>query len=54
MFLHLDVGADARITRLFSLAEYDSVSYSSGSSMDIPKKALHEWLMFGVRGAFNL
>ena len=61
-FLHLDVGADARITRLFSLgpflsfslAEYDSVSYSSGNSMDIPKKALHEWLMFGVRGAFNL
>jgi outer membrane protein W len=43
----------------FSLGQYDSVSNSgslaeASSGGDIANPALHEWLTFGVRGAFRL
>lgn len=36
----------------FSFGQYSSVSLN-GSSGDVKDKALHEWLSFGVRGAFD-
>ena len=60
-FLNLQAGLDYKLSPAFgigpflsfSLGQYSSVS-SGDLSMDIPEKAMHQWLTFGVRGAFNL
>lgn len=37
---------------LFSPGEYSSDEPPDRSYQDIPEKALHEWLMLGIRGVF--
>ena len=64
-FVNIQFGTDFKLSRLvslgpfvaFTISEYTTVSASSGSvsvSADIPNKAIHGWLMFGVRGQFNI
>jgi hypothetical protein len=64
-FVNLQVGVDYRIRPRvslgpfvsLSLARYDTVTGESGGnsgSADIPDKALHEWLQFGMKATFNL
>ena len=64
-FLNLQFGADYKVSDqfgigpyvMFSIAQYGSVEAESGgasASADVEKKAIHEWLGFGVRGKFDL
>jgi outer membrane protein W len=66
-FANLQAGADFKVVPKFvfgpflsfSLGQYGSTSNSGAGAAqspggDIPNKALHEWLTFGVRGAFIL
>jgi outer membrane protein W len=64
-FLNLQLGADYRVSDqfgigpyvMFSLAQYSTLEGESGgfsASVDIEKKAMHQWLGFGVRGKFDL
>jgi len=61
-FLSLQVGGEFRSGPnmaigpfvSLSIAQYSSVSISGLGGGDIEDKALHEWLQFGLRGAFNL
>jgi hypothetical protein len=63
-FLNLQGGASYKVTSqfgfgpyvAFGLGQYGSVDISSGThshSIGIPQKELHEWLQFGVQGAFD-
>jgi hypothetical protein len=63
-FLNLQVGANYKVTRkfgfgpyvAFGLGQYGSVDVSSGDqsqSIDIAQKEVHEWLQFGLQGAFD-
>ncbi|HEY4187104.1 MAG TPA: hypothetical protein VGP07_18655 [Polyangia bacterium] len=62
-FANLQAGADFEVAPgfalgpfvSFSLGEYQSISFSgvTSGSMDVVSKSLHEWLLFGVRGAFD-
>jgi outer membrane protein W len=64
-FVNLQGGLDYKLSPAFgigpflsfSLGQYGSYSSSGGgqsASGDIDKTAIHEWLTFGVRGAFTL
>lgn len=64
-FVNLQVGGDYMLTPqlgigpyvMFSVAQYSKGEFESeGVSLeaDIEKKAVHEWLGFGVRGKFDL
>lgn len=66
-YVNLQAGADFKVSPTvgigpflsFSLGQYGSATIESGGSSvsdDIPSDltAMHEWLTFGVRGAFNL
>lgn len=69
-FLNLQAGADYMVSKAVGIGPFLSFSlgrYSSGSKDGpaltvpneptdggIPKKEFHEWLVFGVRGAFSL
>lgn len=64
-FLNLQLGGDYKAMPnlgigpfvSLSLGEYSSASVTAGAqsvSADIPNKALHEWLTFGVRGAYDI
>jgi hypothetical protein len=60
-FANLQGGADFKIADAFavgpflsfSLGQYSSQS-ANGTSSSIDKKAMHEWLTFGVKGTFGL
>jgi hypothetical protein len=63
-FLNLQVGANYKLSSKFgigpyvaiSLAQYGSVDISSGNqsqTTDIANKKLHQWLQFGLMGAFD-
>ena len=64
-FVNFQVGGDYHVTPSFgvgpfvalSLGQYSSVSVSGGGSStsnDIANKAMHEWLTFGLRGAYDI
>ena len=65
-FLNLQAGADFKVAPSlgvgpflsFSAGQYSSASASGTgvmvTAMDPMKKAMHEWLLVGVRGVFNL
>jgi hypothetical protein len=64
-FVNFQVGGDYHVTPSFgvgpfvalSLGQYSSASTSSGAtstSNDIPNKAMHEWLTFGLRGVYDI
>jgi hypothetical protein len=64
-FANFQVGVDIAATPVFalgpfvsfSLGQYRSFSLSGAgqsSDMDVEQKSLHEWLMFGVRGTFDI
>jgi outer membrane protein W len=68
-FVNIQGGADFKVTPgigigpflSFSMGQYGSASMKTtgtgadvDTSEDITDKAMHEWLTFGVRGAFNL
>lgn len=64
-FLNLQLGGDYMLNPqfgigpyiMFSIAQYSTAEFESGGltlSGDIEKKAVHEWLGFGVRGKFDL
>lgn len=55
-FLNLQAGGDYKVSEQFAIGPYAMVSigrYSSVEGNDIPEKAVHEWLYFGVRGRFD-
>lgn len=63
--MNFQVGGDYHVTPSFgvgpfvalSLGQYSSASTSSGAtstSNDIPNKAMHEWLTFGLRGVYDI
>lgn len=65
-FVNLQVGGDYKVMPnlgvgpfvMFSLGEYSSCSFSgglaNGTSCSIPNTAMHEWLTFGIRGAYDI
>jgi outer membrane protein W len=64
-FVNAQLGGDYKVAPNFGIGpfvmlavgQFDSVSASSGSvsqSTDFTNKALHEWLSFGVRGAYDI
>jgi hypothetical protein len=56
-FLNLQGGADFKIADAFAVGPFLSFSlgeYSSATGGSIDKKAMHEWLTFGVKGTFGL
>lgn len=64
-YLNLQLGGDYMLSPqfgigpyiMFSIAQYSEAEIESGGfsiSGDIEKKAVHEWLGFGVRGKFDL
>jgi outer membrane protein W len=64
-FLNLQLGGDYMLNPqfgigpyvMFSIAQYSTAEFESGGltvSGDIEKKAVHEWLGFGIRGKFDL
>ena len=65
-FVNLQIGADYKVMPnlgvgpfvQFSLGEYSSCSTSGGAgaggSCTIPNTAMHEWLTFGIRGAYDI
>ena len=65
-FVNLQVGGDYKIMPnlgvgpfvMFSLGEYSGCSYSGGAaggtSCSIASTAMHEWLTFGIRGAYDI
>jgi len=63
-FANLQAGGDFKVADhvgvgpfvSFSLGEYSSVSMDpeiAGMVDEIPNKAIHEWLVIGVKGSFN-
>jgi outer membrane protein W len=60
-FVNLHAGMDYKVSPAlgvgpfisFSLGQYSSAS-AGDISVDIPEKALHQWLTLGIRGAFTL
>jgi hypothetical protein len=41
----------------FTVGQYSTQSFSDGvttTKLDVPSKAIHEWLMFGLRGLFTI
>jgi hypothetical protein len=62
-FANLQAGADFEVTPSFalgpfvsfSLGEYRGISYSGAplADQDVVSKSVHEWLLFGVRGALD-
>jgi hypothetical protein len=65
-FVNFQLGGDYKISpnlgigpfMMLSLGQYDSYSFSGAAQSqpggDIPSKALHEWLTFGVRGTYDI
>jgi hypothetical protein len=64
-FAHLELGADFAVAPgfkfgpfgSFSIGQYDKASTAGvfgSASGDFIEKKVHEWLMFGLRGAFSL
>jgi len=65
-FVNLQIGGDYKVMPnlgvgpfvMFSLGEYSGCSYSggaaSGTSCSIQNTAMHEWLTFGIRGAYDI
>jgi hypothetical protein len=65
-YFNFEVGGDIRLARIFVLGPFVGLRLGQFShlsvegtgitpqSADIPKQALHEWIAFGVRGAFTL
>jgi hypothetical protein len=60
-FANLQLGGDFVASRIFncgpfmsfSLGQFQEVS-SGGTSVDITNKSLHQWLLFGFKGAFSI
>jgi outer membrane protein W len=60
-FLNIQAGADYKVMPNlgvgpfvnFSLGQYSSAT-QNGQSADIQNKAMHEWLIIGVRGAYDI
>jgi hypothetical protein len=65
-YVNFQLGGDYKIAPnigigpfvMLSLGQYDSYSFSgsqgASTSGDVPSKALHEWLTFGVRGTYDI
>jgi opacity protein-like surface antigen len=64
-FANLQLGGDFMVSPTFScgpfvsfsLGQYQSIKVSGGGmsiNMDITDKAMHEWLLFGFKGAFDI
>ena len=65
-FVNVQVGGDYKVMPnlgvgpfvMFSLGEFSGCSFSGGlaggASCSIPSSALHEWLTFGIRGAYDI
>jgi len=65
-FVNLQIGGDYKVMPnlgvgpfvMFSLGEYSNCSFSGGlssaGSCSIPNTAMHEWLSFGIRGAYDI
>jgi len=56
-FLNLQGGADYSVSKQLAVGPYVQFSlgqFSKSDGEDIPDKAMHEWLSFGIRGKFDL
>jgi hypothetical protein len=65
-FLNIQVGGDYKAMPnlgigpfvMFSLGQFSNCSYSGFAAMfgscSVPNSALHEWLTFGIRGAYDI
>lgn len=55
-FLNLQGGAAFKVSPQFQVGPYAQLAisqFSSADGNDIPDKAMHQWLSFGVRGSFD-
>jgi hypothetical protein len=61
-FVNVQVGGDYKAMPnlgigpfvAFSLGQFSNCSISGASSCTIPNTAMHEWLTFGIRGAYDI
>jgi hypothetical protein len=60
-YLNLQGGADYKLNERFSAGPYVMLAIGQydeaelfGESGDVPEKAMHSWLSFGIRGKFDL